>query len=240
MDRPEELKRLLLPTRDDAVAAVCPPPDHSQSVKVYRSDRSHSPHGVRQSDARDRSRSPHGVRQIGALSSPKIWDRSRSGSSVGQDIEAIMIPLAPQKRHDPPITDIQQEAGSHDETGSFDDEDRWRRPRVRSDEDGRSGQKIDDARGSQVSPNRVPQVEVIPPTPRTSLTRTTPQLAPSDIPPVPTPPAPLTPPAPTPPAPTPPVLMPLAPTSSPGPPGPPASSPRRKKGIFGRICPCFG
>ena len=209
MDRSGEVKQLLLPTRDDAVAAVCPPLDHSQSVEVYRSDRSHS---------------PHGVRQFEALSSPKIWGRSRSGSSVEQDNET-----APQKPHDAPITDIQQEVESRG-TGSFDDEDRGRRPRAKSDEDGRPGQKDDDGRVSQVSPKqRVPEVVLIPPTPRASV----PPETLGDIPPVP---------------------IPLTSTSPPGPPGPPAqpassppteSSPRRKKkGILSKIlsiiCPCLG
>ena len=48
---------LIQEKRDDAVAAVCPPAGHSQSIEVYRSDRSHS---------------PHGVRQLEPLSSPKI------------------------------------------------------------------------------------------------------------------------------------------------------------------------
>ena len=208
MDRSGDLKRLLLPTRGDAVAAVCPPPDHSQSVEVYRCDRSHLPHGR------------HGVRQLEALSSPKIWDRSRSGSSVEQDDET-----APQKPRDPPIIIVQQEVGSRG-TGSFDEEGRRRRPLAKSDEDGRPGQKDDDERGSQVShKQRVPKVVLIPPTPHGSVRETL-----SDIPPVPTPP------------------VPIPPTST-SPPGPPAqsasslpteSSPRRKKkGILDIICPCL-
>ena len=216
MDRSGELKQLLLSTRDDAVAAVCPPPDHPQDVEVYRSDRS-------------QMASARGVRQFAALSSPKMRDRSRSGSSAEQDDDTITIPPTLEKPHDLPIIDI-QEVESHG-TGSFDDEDRGRRPRAKSEEDGQPGQKDDDARGSQVSlKQRVPQVRVIPPTPRTSVV--SPEIlrpAHSDIPPVPIRPAS---------------------TSLPGPPSPPRSparsrpaesSPRRKKkGILGRICPCFG
>lgn len=35
MDRSGEIKRLLVPSKEEATAAVCPPPDDSQSVAVY-------------------------------------------------------------------------------------------------------------------------------------------------------------------------------------------------------------
>ena len=84
MDRPEDLKRLLLPTRDAAVASVCPPPDHSQSVEVYRCG---------PASARD-------VTQSDALSSPETLDRSRLETSAERGKEAVTIPHAVQERHD--------------------------------------------------------------------------------------------------------------------------------------------
>ena len=149
MDRSGELKQLLLPTRDDAVAAVCPPTSHSQPVREGR---------------RDCSRLPHRVRQLDALSIPKIRDRSRSGSSVEQDNETSTTPPAPQKRDDLLIRDIQHEVGSR-RAGSFDDGRHGRGPREIPDGGGPPGRIDDDAHLSQGSPKPpVPEVVLIPPT----------------------------------------------------------------------------
>jgi len=139
MDRSEKLKQLLLPTRDDTGEAVCPLPDHSQSVEV-----------------RSQTTSARDVRQLAALSRPKIRDRSRLDKSPEQGDETITIPPAPN--HDPPIFDTQQGVESHG-AGSFGDghnvPDR-ERPLGRID---------DDARLSQGPPKPpVPEVVPIPPT----------------------------------------------------------------------------
>ena len=84
MDRHEDLKRLLLPLRDDAVAAVCPPPDHSQAVEMNRGGPA-STRDVPQSDA---------------LSSPETLDRSRLETFAEQAKEEIEIPHTVQERHD--------------------------------------------------------------------------------------------------------------------------------------------
>ena len=221
MDRPEELKQLFLPTRNDAVAAVYPSPDHSQSVEV-----------------RYQMTSAHGVRQLAALSSPKIRDR-RPGSPVEQDNETIMTPPAPQKRHDLPILDNQHEVGSR-RAGSFDDGHRGGGPRGTPDGGGPPGRKDDDARLSQ-GPSKppVPEVVLIPPTrppspihkPRGPVPPEHTHIAHAHPEPsrrAPTPPEPVRP-----------------PRTQPS--GPPQSgsraetgSVRKKKGILSFICPCLG
>ena len=167
MDRSGDLKRLLLPTRGDAVAAVCPPPDHPQSVEAYIS---HHPH------------SRHGVRQLDALSNPKIWGISRSSSSVGQDNETTTTPPAPQKRHDLRTLDIQHEVGPR-RAGSFDDGHRGGGPPETPDGEGPLGRINDDARLSQrPSKPPVPEVVLIPPTRPTSPIRNPPGAVPPENP----------------------------------------------------------
>ena len=87
MGHPEDLKPLLLPTRDDAVAAVCPPPGHSQSVEAYPS---HRPQMI----------PAHNERQSEAIPSPEVRDRSRLEPSAGRGNEAIETPHTVQERHD--------------------------------------------------------------------------------------------------------------------------------------------
>ena len=218
MDRPEELKRLLLPTRGDAVAAVCPPPDREQSVEVHR----------QMTPAR-------GVRQLAALSSPKIQDRSRSDTSFERGNEAIKVPHAPQERHDLPITGFRRVAGSRGTRDSFGSDDRglglWEMSEGSEppERNGHGPQEQDPSRPS------VPQVAVIPPTRPTSL-HITPEAREQAATP-PERPRPASKPQERPrPAPTP-------PTQPSGPPrrgSRPEISPVRKKGILSRICPCLG
>ena len=225
MDRSGDLKRLLLPTRDDAVSAVCPPPDNSQSVEVYRSSQMNLPHSVRQS---------------GARSNAKIRDRSKPNNPPEQGNETIVIPPAPEKRHDLPILDIQQEPGSHGE-GSFDDGHRGGGLPETPDGEGPLGWINDDARLSQrPSKPPVPEVVLIPPTRPTSpihnplgaVPPENPRIARAHREPsrrVPTPPEPVQPPR----------RQPLG--------SPRSSSPtttgsvrRKKRSILYIICPCLG
>ena len=93
MDRREDLKRLLHPTRDDAVAAVYPPPGHPQSVDVYRSQMT----------------SARGVGQSKAPSSAEIQERSSLETLAERGNEAIELPHAVQDRHD--VRGIEQRSG---------------------------------------------------------------------------------------------------------------------------------
>ena len=201
MDRSGELKQLLLSTRDDAVAAVRPPPDRPQ---VYRSDRS-------------QMAPTRGVRQLAALSNPKIWDRSRSGSSAERDDDTIMIPPAPQKPHDPPVpvarTDSSRVARSRETRDSSDHDNRGLGLREKTEESRPPGRKGHGSQEQEPSKSSVPNVVLIPPTRSPSLAH------------------------------VPPEPMPIALTQSSGSPlnDAPATSRlvRRKKGILGIICPCW-
>jgi hypothetical protein len=247
VDRSADLKRVLLPTRDDAVAAVCPPPDRPQDVEVYRSDRS-------------QMASTCGVRQLAVLSSPKIWDRSRSGSSAERDDDTIMNPPPPQKPHDPPATvtqaDSRQVARSRGTRDSFDHDNRGLGLWERSEGSRPPGRKGHGPQEREPSKSSVPKVVLIPPTRSPSPAHIPPELTPI---------------APTPTAPTPPerlqlehsqsALMPRTqPSRQPQPdyassyssshralssqsdsvPVAVSARKRRKKSLLSIICPCLG
>jgi len=92
MDRPEDLKRLLLPTRDAAVAAVYPPPDHSQQSVEVRYQMTPA-RDVRQSDA-------------DVVSSPEKRDGSRLETSAERGNEINKIPHTVQEHHDDRGTEL--------------------------------------------------------------------------------------------------------------------------------------